>query len=1068
MAEVGRTAATDPSVAAVIAELAAGPFYERFLALRSCYGSRNGSLVLRALSDPSRIIQKGALKLIPLSCTDTEVARALSTVRPKLHLPLLRGLRRRGRLAPVDGFLDELARTDPAAVSVLLPLGSAAVVNRHRSIGRQLGGWLFWGRLAAAHLELAVTWLEKLISDVDEMDARLAYEANTVLTVLAGRHPDHALTLARKILEHRPPSFIAPALNSIGRFRPAEVADILLASEDQVGVNLTRSARRLDAPRLLALLERRPDALPLTPNWFKQLKPELRAAAFERCGSVWRDGDGCVAPPLVGLLPGPLRAVEARRHLELPTLAARPNQRLQYAAFVPWNEARTTLDPWLGHPEGTWRGLALQVLAGVARYERGRLADVLGLIKGRRHEQDPVRNLMLAGLARLPEGAWREEHLDDLDRVLRDALDAADLSAMTAGQAERLVVSLLPRFPERAVAWLVDLVRERGYVHIINLEDRLTPEDVRRVAPAIMPVLKTWRNRERQAQLARLAGSFGRRLPLMPELVELLESEVEVTRTQWAAEGVLGILARHCKRRLGDLVPRLVNKDPSWVTRPVVHNYLHRHRQDLLTPFLGQQAYKGRFSTGRTRVALPFRNGFFRWTPGQQETFQSVLLEVVSAGGEPRDTPSILFTISQLAALPAVDAAPLGGLAGDSRRAVQEAALRALGKLDAGQGVSKLVEALSDERARVAVYALRSAVLGMPSGPALALLRNVPLDKVTVAKECVRLLGEIPGDDAFPELMRIDALSLHRDVRTALLRALWGHLERPEARAVLDREAATADAATMNSIVRIPADRLSEPAQRWLVALLTRLLNHAEPLVRLQTLRRCVSLPVADPDCVLLPRLVQSLRRPSGDERETAALAAIAACRADDGPVLASSVAGILNDRRALATTVTALRNATGGDRRRLGAVSRAVLDALRVDPLTAGLRVQLEAVALSWQEWAVALRRAAESGELNADVLTTAIVALNGWYTRTDRADLAHLEAALAGDSDDRCRRLALAALVVQARLPGGWNEERLGRLETYRADRSPLVAAAAQFTFPAGNEVAGDDTAGEWDDPD
>ena len=59
----------------------------------------------------------------------------------------------------------------------------------------------------------------------------------------------------------------------------------------------------------------------------------------------------------------------------------------------------------------------------------------------------------------------------------------------------------------------------------------------------------------------------------------------------------------------------------------------------------------------------------------------------------------------------------------------------------------------------------------MPAAAAVALLRGVKLDKVTVAKECVRLLGDIPSDAAFAELRRLDGEELHRDVRVALLRA---------------------------------------------------------------------------------------------------------------------------------------------------------------------------------------------------------------------------------------------------------------------------------------------------------
>ena len=59
-------------------------------------------------------------------------------------------------------------------------------------------------------------------------------------------------------------------------------------------------------------------------------------------------------------------------------------------------------------------------------------------------------------------------------------------------------------------------------------------------------------------------------------------------------------------------------------------------------------------------------------------------------------------------------------------------------------------------------------------------------------------------------------------------------------------------------------------------------------------------------------------------------------------------------------------------------------------------------------------------------------------------------LERALSGSDDPRLRRLALAALVAQAKYPPGWTAARRARLEAYREDPAPLVAGAAQFTFP------------------
>ena len=113
--------------------------------------------------------------------------------------------------------------------------------------------------------------------------------------------------------------------------------------------------------------------------------------------------------------------------------------------------------------------------------------------------------------------------------------------------------------------------------------------------------------------------------------------------------------------RLPARIPALLRDDPSWITQPIVYAYLHRWRQDLLTPLLGQTAYSGRFSTGKTRFVLPLCNGFYRWTPEQQAIFASVLEEVIR--DEQRDSPAVFMAINQLAALPALEPTPIVQLA---------------------------------------------------------------------------------------------------------------------------------------------------------------------------------------------------------------------------------------------------------------------------------------------------------------------------------------------------------------------------------------------------------------------
>ncbi len=215
---------------------------------------------------------------------------------------------------------------------------------------------------------------------------------------------------------------------------------------------------------------------------------------------------------------------EARRHLALPALATRQRQLLPYAAFLPWDEARAALDPSIRNPDPELRELALPALIGVARYESSRQADALQLVVDRRNEQDPVRMAMLQALADLPPSRWRAEHLPALGQAIRDALDAADCSHATARATEQLVIALLPFHPDWSAQWLATLAAERGQLHSYGLEQRLTDPDVRRIAPALLPVLAAWQPRERDhaifaASPICLASAWQR----FPELVAILE-----------------------------------------------------------------------------------------------------------------------------------------------------------------------------------------------------------------------------------------------------------------------------------------------------------------------------------------------------------------------------------------------------------------------------------------------------------------------------------------------------------------------------------------------------------------
>jgi hypothetical protein len=129
------------------------------------------------------------------------------------------------------------------------------------------------------------------------------------------------------------------------------------------------------------------------------------------------------------------------------------------------------------------------------------------------------------------------------------------------------------------------------------------------------------------------------------------------------------------------------------------------------------------------------------------------------------------------------------------------------------------------------------------------------------------------------------------------------------------------------------------------------------------------------------------------------------------------------------------------------------MISALAADPLTITLRIELAMVSLPWDEVATMLAEAAATNTLHGDALHRAcrvsylVLGKYGMISRPDSKNMVHLEEKLAASHDERLRRIALATLVAQAEEAHGWNAERRTRLEAYRADPSPLVAAAAQF---------------------
>jgi hypothetical protein len=421
---------------------------------------------------------------------------------------------------------------------------------------------------------------------------------------------------------------------------------------------------------------------------------------------------------------------------------------------------------------------------------------------------------------------------------------------------------------------------------------------------------------------------------------------------------------------------------------------------------------------------------------------------------------------------------------------VRTTALFVLAHLDTDGGLDALLDALNDTRARIAIHALHRFLVVMPTERALSILRAIPLDRVTVAKEVMRLTAELAPNAAFTELQAFDQRILHRDVRIALLRSLDGYLDRPQAWEILERAARGPDmevaqaTLTLSTLAasRLLAERETVATQDGVLRLAGALLARPEASARAAALEYCRYLGVNDRAHIVTPTLFALIAaglepersRAAYEEAQTALDAFCGVCAPDEAARIGQLFVALLPQRRLLKVAVEALNGAARFRERGLESVIRAAMTALDPDPLSARLRLQFAIAHLPTDEIIVLVSDLAARDTLNADDLVWLcgqLVSPSQPTIRFTGAALAAMENSWGASADPHLRRLALATLQAQAARANGWSAALIERLRSYRADPSTLVAAAAQFTFPhadAPDDEAEDEALNEDDEDD
>jgi len=307
----------------------------------------------------------------------------------------------------------------------------------------------------------------------------------------------------------------------------------------------------------------------------------------------------------------------------------------------------------------------------------------------------------------------------------------------------------------------------------------------------------------------------------------------------------------------------------------------------------------------------------------------------------------------------------------------------------------------------------------------------------------------------------MDSPTLHRDIRIALLRALWDHLEREPTWQLYRQAASGKDWVLASRVGDIPPDRLTIEVDRKLSHVLSLVLDRKEPEARLDLLRRAAQLPIRDRERAFFASCLARLDSRFMDEVSAALQATVARASEGDVAQVIAALATLRGNRRALSTLALDLLQRLQTPSPVTRAIADGLLSVLADDAQATALylRVALTVCSQPLQGGRVVqiLATVHAAGLLHAHALHSAADTVRAWpIARLPIADVETLLHTLSQRPEPELRYVGLVLLAtLSAPEHGqGWTPDRRERLKRATADTSPLVASYAQFVFPPAEE--------------
>jgi hypothetical protein len=1048
MIELGQRSLEDPALQELLVNLRRKGPYLRQMGYFAALGARDSEAIFEAARhESSRGLRNLALSGVAICCDDAQVTILLAELGRLQRHKLIVRLYKAKRQSLVRSWVAQLEEPEIE----LLAYADIPTLKKHRERLLERGTAADWTRLCRQQPAWSA---ENVLGSDRSWSTKL--RLNACLNSLERYRRPEAFSLWKSAVEAGFDYAELPESKLFATYYQQACEWELPPSPLARGPRwqFEQVADQLPYSTCLQLLEA--GWLSMRYDWWQKRSLEDRAEFWKnyRWGQV--STDGAIGTVWLDKLPSELRMSEAEAQSLLPCHQFSPTSQVEYFAMLGFDKGYEALKPLMQDADVDFRAAGLKGFTRLGKYEPSRRGEILAVLASRSNEADPVRGAFLEELASLPPSHWQPVHFKPLGEILKALMNAADASRYSMSQAERLVLRLLPYQPAWSSAWLPKLLRHWGQSCLGSWVPFLeTPGTVEPLDHELSQLVSEWISTERIYQCQQIFSALGHHLASLPKLADVcvqLCRHPQSEPSRAALQTLMNQAPKHCVK----LIPDLLASDPSWVDLRGVAEFLHSYRQDLLDPYLGLDSaiQQGKFASGQTRWVLNFTNGFWRWTPDQQNRYAQQLASLLD--DPKRDFQAQKFCVRALANMPAIQPNILQKCAAleETRQALRDAALRALARLDSGQGIPFLLETLEDDRARISIYALRRAILEMPNDKALEQLRSITSNKITVQKEVIRLMGDLPRAAGISSVLdKLTQSGLHRDVRIACLRGLWEHLDLPEVWPPLLEAADSTDESIGKAIATIPEGRHGKQAREHIVELMLKLLTHPSARVRYAVLDRLQGRPVQDPDGKIVQAAIELL---SHEVENRLAAAVIFRLFENDPLSWASVLRSQLSNKKALLLLVESLLYRVGNQRQRLAPVINATLETLE-EPSLLRLKHRLVAVSSTLEEFLNQIEAVfrpisgdqLESGDAGFALAFHWMEILRSFTYRLTSEQWTAISARWSKHSDERLRRMALEALEFHAQA-FGWTEINRASLGEFQNDSSGLVTCKSQFIFP------------------